>query len=182
MENKGQGRIYFGEDLGARDEFRLRNRTPHEQKSNGIWSSDLTRPLLTSRDLAVMPASRPPRHAGFTTSPSRRLHDLAGLFRTSPEFGFPSYVQASIAANTWVVSGTPQSKNFFLNPQCPPNSYHSPDNLENLKKLAEQFQKQGPTAGESVPQAIDDDDEVPELVAGETFEAAAEESDTQKAS
>ncbi|CAA0829221.1 basic transcription factor 3 [Striga hermonthica] len=97
-------------------------------------------------------------------------------------------VQASIAANTWVVSGTPQNKKLT---DILPSIIHQlgPDNLENLKKLAEQFQKQGPTvagggatSGESGPQVVDDDDEVPELVAGETFEAAAEESETQKAS
>ena len=50
--------------------------------------------------------------------------------------------------------------------------------MENLKKLAEQFQKQAPeagaTAGASAAQE-EDDDEVPDLVAGETFETAAEE-------
>uniref|UniRef100_A0A0D9VNG9 Nascent polypeptide-associated complex subunit beta n=1 Tax=Leersia perrieri TaxID=77586 RepID=A0A0D9VNG9_9ORYZ len=72
-------------------------------------------------------------------------------------------VQASIAANTWVVSGTPQTK--------------SPDNLDNLRRLAEQFQKQvpGAEAGASAGNAQDDDDDVPELVPGETFEEAAEE-------
>ncbi|XP_050152264.1 nascent polypeptide-associated complex subunit beta-like isoform X2 [Malus sylvestris] len=74
-------------------------------------------------------------------------------------------VQASIAANTWVVSGSPQTKR--------------PDNLDNLKKLAEQFQKQAPGAGGATAQE-DDDDEVPELVAGETFEAAAEEKDKEE--
>ncbi|CAI9287646.1 unnamed protein product [Lactuca saligna] len=50
-------------------------------------------------------------------------------------------VQASIAANTWVVSGTPQTKKLqdilpgILNQL-------GPDNLDNLRKLAEQFQKQ----------------------------------------
>ncbi|KAL9993030.1 putative nascent polypeptide-associated complex NAC domain, NAC A/B domain superfamily [Helianthus debilis subsp. tardiflorus] len=88
-------------------------------------------------------------------------------------------VQASIGANTWVVSGTPQTKNLqdilpgILNQL-------GPDNLENLKKLAEQLQKQAPGgAGEGAAAATsaaqEDDDEVPELVAGETFEAAAEE-------
>lgn len=52
------------------------------------------------------------------------------------------------------------------------------DNLDNLRKLAEQLQKQG-TAGEGAAAGAakeeEDDDEVPELVAGETFEAAAEE-------
>lgn len=49
-----------------------------------------------------------------------------------------------------------------------------PDNLDNLRKLAEQFQKRAPNAEGSGANAEDDDD-VPELVAGETFEAAAEE-------
>lgn len=49
--------------------------------------------------------------------------------------------------------------------------------MDNLRKLAEQFQKQAPGAGEGTAAATvqEDDDEVPELVAGETFEAAAEE-------
>lgn len=53
-----------------------------------------------------------------------------------------------------------------------------PDNLDNLRKLAEQFQSRAPNAnadGNGANAAEDDDDEVPELVAGETFEAAAEE-------
>ncbi|XP_024975202.1 nascent polypeptide-associated complex subunit beta-like [Cynara cardunculus var. scolymus] len=85
-------------------------------------------------------------------------------------------VQASIAANTWVVSGSPQTKKLqdilpgILNQL-------GPDNLDNLRKLAEQFQKQTPGAGEgtAAKTAEEDDDEVPELVAGETFEAAAAE-------
>ena len=87
-------------------------------------------------------------------------------------------VQASIAANTWVVSGSPQTKKLQ---DILPQIIHQlgPDNLENLKKLAEQFQKQAPSAagapeGAAAPQD-DDDDEVPELVAGQTFEAAAAE-------
>lgn len=51
--------------------------------------------------------------------------------------------------------------------------------MENLKKLAEQFQKQAGVAGEGATGMTtiqeDDDDDVPELVPGETFEAAAEE-------
>ena len=49
--------------------------------------------------------------------------------------------------------------------------------MENLKKLAEQFQKQAPEAGAAGATAAqeEDDDEVPDLVAGETFETAAEE-------
>ncbi|KAL4587415.1 hypothetical protein LXL04_000285 [Taraxacum kok-saghyz] len=86
-------------------------------------------------------------------------------------------VQASIAANTWVVSGTPQTKKLqdilpgILNQL-------GPDNLDNLRKLAEQFQKQSPGGAEATGATsaqVEDDDEVPELVAGETFEAAAAE-------
>lgn len=48
--------------------------------------------------------------------------------------------------------------------------------MDNLKKLAEQFQKQAPGADAGAGDAQeDDDDDVPELVPGETFEAAAEE-------
>ncbi|KAK6150744.1 hypothetical protein DH2020_015680 [Rehmannia glutinosa] len=91
-------------------------------------------------------------------------------------------VQASIAANTWVVSGTPQNKKLQ---DILPQIIHQlgPDNLENLKKLAEQFQNQAPAAVSGTTSGAtgapdDDDDEVPELVAGETFEAAAEEGHT----
>lgn len=53
-----------------------------------------------------------------------------------------------------------------------------------MKKLAEQFQRQGAGSGDgaaAVTGAPDDDDEVPDLVAGETFEAAAEEGHTPAA-
>ncbi|CAL9185037.1 unnamed protein product [Musa hybrid cultivar] len=85
-------------------------------------------------------------------------------------------VQASIAANTWVVSGSPQTKNLFLS--CLIFLHHfvpCPDNLENLKRLAEHLQKQAPGTGAAAEQDNDDDDDVPELVPGETFEAAADE-------
>ncbi|KAM7255694.1 hypothetical protein ACFE04_008592 [Oxalis oulophora] len=83
-------------------------------------------------------------------------------------------VQASIAANTWVVSGSPQTKKLQ---DILPGIINQlgPDNLDNLRKLAEQFQKQVPGAGPNVTTQEEDDDDVPELVAGETFEAAAEE-------
>jgi len=49
--------------------------------------------------------------------------------------------------------------------------------LDNLRKLAEHFQNKAPdaTADSSGAHALEDDDEVPELVPGETFEATAEE-------
>ncbi|KAG8095643.1 hypothetical protein GUJ93_ZPchr0013g37063 [Zizania palustris] len=85
-------------------------------------------------------------------------------------------VQASIAANTWVVSGTPQTKK--LQDLLPTIiNQLGPDNLDNLRRLAEQFQRQvpGAEAGASAGNGQDDDDDVPELVPGETFEEAAEE-------
>lgn len=53
-----------------------------------------------------------------------------------------------------------------------------PDNLDNLRKLAEQFQKQAPGAADGAAATQEDDDDVPELVPGQTFEAAAEEAHT----
>ncbi|KAK9017117.1 hypothetical protein V6N11_079602 [Hibiscus sabdariffa] len=85
-------------------------------------------------------------------------------------------VQASVAANTWVVSGSPQTKKLQ---DILPGIINQlgPDNLDNLRKLAEQFQKQAPAdsgTGAATTQE-EDDEEVPDLVPGETFEAAAEE-------
>ncbi|KAH7424094.1 hypothetical protein KP509_12G089700 [Ceratopteris richardii] len=77
-------------------------------------------------------------------------------------------VQASIGANTWVVSGTSQTKR--LQDLLPGIiNQLGPDNLANLKKIAEQYQRR-----ETIPEG-DEDDEVPELVEGETFEEAAKE-------
>ena len=54
------------------------------------------------------------------------------------------------------------------------------DNIDNLRRLAEQFSKQ---AGGAAAAAGDEgeDDEVPDLVPGETFEAAAEEGEGKTA-
>ena len=51
----------------------------------------------------------------------------------------------------------------------------NPDNLDNLRRLAEQFHKQSPGASATTQE---DDKDVPDLVEGETFEAAAEEKKT----
>lgn len=50
-----------------------------------------------------------------------------------------------------------------------------PDNLDNLRRLAEQFQKQAPgaAAAASGTQKEEDDDDVPDLVPGENFEETA---------
>jgi nascent polypeptide-associated complex subunit beta len=76
-------------------------------------------------------------------------------------------VQASIAANTWVVSGPSQSKK--LQDLLPGIiNQLGPDNLPNLKKIAQQYQRQETAGAEE-----DDEDDVPDLVDGESFEEAA---------
>ncbi|KAI4365793.1 hypothetical protein MLD38_021751 [Melastoma candidum] len=99
--------------------------------------------------------------------------------KRAPQHLEEDWVQASIVANTWVVSGSPQTKKLQ---DILPGIINQlgPDNLDNLRKLAEQFQKQTPGAGlgssgGNAAQEEEDDNEVPELVPGETFEAAAEE-------
>ncbi|KAH6810074.1 Nascent polypeptide-associated complex NAC [Perilla frutescens var. frutescens] len=67
--------------------------------------------------------------------------------------------KASIAANTWVVSGTPQNKKLQ---DILPQIIHQlgSDNLESLKKLTEQFQKQAPDAhSDTVSGAAEEDDD-----------------------
>eukprot|EP01018_Ginkgo_biloba_P028473 Gb_24863 [translate_table: standard] len=77
-------------------------------------------------------------------------------------------VQASIAANTWVVSGSPQTKKLQdLFPGI--INQLGADSFANLKKISQQFQKQDAHPAEGG----DDDDDVPELIEGETFEEAA---------
>jgi len=73
-------------------------------------------------------------------------------------------VQASIGANTYVVSGPSQTKNLQdLLPGIIPQL--GPDSLQNLKRIAQGFQKGGEGAG---------DDDVPDLVENFEEEAAAE--------
>jgi nascent polypeptide-associated complex subunit beta len=58
-------------------------------------------------------------------------------------------------------------------------NFPGPDNFQNLKKLVEQFQRQQPAgAHPKQEEEEEEDDEVPELVAGETFETAAEDGHT----
>eukprot|EP00960_Hanusia_phi_P039813 754062-Hanusia_phi.AAC.3 len=77
-------------------------------------------------------------------------------------------VQASIGANTYVISGTAENKK--LQDLLPGIiNQLGPDNLENLKKIAEQFSGPGQVAGGSGD--AKDDDDVPELV--EDFEQAS---------
>jgi nascent polypeptide-associated complex subunit beta len=76
-------------------------------------------------------------------------------------------VQASIAANTYVISGHAETKK--LQDLLPGIiNQLSPDNLAHLKKIAENYQPGGPPP----PGGADDDDEdVPDLV--DNFEATA---------
>ncbi|CAM6050854.1 unnamed protein product [Sphagnum compactum] len=76
-------------------------------------------------------------------------------------------VQASIAANTWVVTGASQIKK--LQDLLPGIiNQLGPDNLVNLKKIAQQFQRQERAGAQD-----EDDDDVPDLVEGESFEEAS---------
>lgn len=79
-------------------------------------------------------------------------------------------VQASIAANTYVISGPSQVKKLqdllpgILNQM-------GPDSLTHLKKMMEQLSASGAMPGLGAPPAGDDDDDVPDLV--ENFEDAS---------
>ena len=44
-----------------------------------------------------------------------------------------------------------------------------PDNLDNLRKLAQQFQEQAPATRADAATTQEDDDYIPELMVGETF-------------
>jgi len=85
-------------------------------------------------------------------------------------------VQASIAANTYVVSGNCETKKVMeMIPNILPQL--GPDNLENLKDMATQIQK---LQNEAAGGVDDDDDEVPDLVENVNFEdVAAEEVNVQ---
>ena len=75
-------------------------------------------------------------------------------------------VQASIAANTYVVSGPSESKK--LEELLPGIiTQLGPDNLADLKKIYQSFAASAGKAGEA---AKDDDDEVPELTSDSNFE------------
>jgi len=81
-------------------------------------------------------------------------------------------VQASIAANTYVVSGNCETKKVMeMIPSIIPQL--GPDNLENLKDMATQIQRM--TEANQAAAAEEDDDEVPELVENVNFEDVAAE-------
>ncbi|KAJ0715447.1 putative nascent polypeptide-associated complex NAC domain, NAC A/B domain superfamily [Helianthus annuus] len=123
---------------------------------------------------------------GVHTPPGLEEIEHVCIFKDDTVISFLNpKVEVSIQANTWVVSGSPQVQNLhdiLLLLPCILNqlgmckncqSLHCfcfpvkrPENLPNLKKLAEQLQKQ--KIGTDPATAHDDDDEVPEHVAGET--------------
>ncbi|KAL3904404.1 MAG: hypothetical protein SGPRY_011295 [Prymnesium sp.] len=79
-------------------------------------------------------------------------------------------VQASIAANTYVVSGHAESKK--LQDLLPGIiNQLGPDNLANLKKLAETYQGSGGPPPPGTGGDDDDDEDVPDLV--DNFEEAS---------
>eukprot|EP00882_Tetradesmus_deserticola_P000323 GHRQ01000357.1.p1 GENE.GHRQ01000357.1~~GHRQ01000357.1.p1 ORF type:complete len:163 (+),score=65.37 GHRQ01000357.1:134-622(+) len=85
-------------------------------------------------------------------------------------------VQASIAANTYVVSGTPTTKSLADMPDMFSNagfdpamlSQMDPASLAQLQKMAAQYQAAAGAGGGAPGLGDDDDDDVPDLV--ENFE------------
>eukprot|EP00899_Mesostigma_viride_P023694 jgi/Mesvir1/4509/Mv03788-RA.1 len=81
-------------------------------------------------------------------------------------------VQASISANTYVVSGNSQTKKLEdLLPGILNQLAAGGDNLQQLKKIAQQFQSQAAGGDGAHTGGDDNDDDVPDLV--ENFEDAA---------
>ncbi|KAF5772037.1 putative nascent polypeptide-associated complex NAC domain, NAC A/B domain superfamily [Helianthus annuus] len=108
---------------------------------------------------------------GVHTPPGLEEIEHVCIFKDDTVISFLNpKVEVSIQANTWVVSGSPQVQNLH---DILPGILNQlgPENLANLAKLAEQLQKQ--KIGTDPATAHDDDDEVPEHVAGETCETAA---------
>jgi len=86
-------------------------------------------------------------------------------------------VQASIAANTYVVSGPSSTKSMAELQDYLPGLYSQlgPDNLAQLKRMAQQYQAAGGIPGMDMDlggEGGDDDDDVPDLV-DTTFEEVA---------
>ena len=79
-------------------------------------------------------------------------------------------VHASVQANTFAIYGTGEDKELT---ELVPGILNQlgPDSLASLRKLAESYQnmQKNDKVGE-----VDDDDEIPDLVAGENFENKVE--------
>jgi len=79
-------------------------------------------------------------------------------------------IQASIPSNTYVISGATETKPLQ---DLLPGILHQlgPESMERLRQYAAQMQGGSAAAAGSIPEAADEDDDVPELV--ENFEEAA---------
>lgn len=79
-------------------------------------------------------------------------------------------VHASVPANTFAIYGVGEEKELT---ELVPGILNQlgPDSLASLRKLAESYQSMQQGKGEDGAQAEDeDDDDIPDLVAGDTFE------------
>jgi nascent polypeptide-associated complex subunit beta len=85
-----------------------------------------------------------------------------------------STVHASVPANTFAIYGNGEDKELT---ELVPGILNQlgPDSLASLRKLAESYQSMQKKEGEDGDKKIDeDDDDIPDLVAGETFESKVE--------
>ena len=108
------------------------------------------------------------KRLGVNTIPGIEEVNLFKVSGSVIHFSNPK-VQASIAANTYVISGHAETKRLqdllpgILNQL-------GPDNLANLKEIANQYKGDDETEGATVEA---DDDDVPDLVDEETFDESA---------
>ena len=116
---------------------------------------------------ARLPSRRSRRAARPTPTPPAPQVNLFKDNGTVVHFNNPK-VQASIAANTYVVSGQAETKKLQ---ELLPGIINQlgPDNLANLKKIAESYQAGGP--GQIPTGDAEDDEDVPDLV--DNFEETA---------
>lgn len=79
-------------------------------------------------------------------------------------------VQASVPSNTFAIYGNGEEKELT---ELVPGILNQlgPDSLASLRKLAESYQNMQKKEGEGKKEGDEDDEDIPELVEGETFEA-----------
>merc|ERR1712100_632397 len=136
------------EDGGRRPHRRQGDR---EEEEEGRPQDRGNRRQETAKHLEEARRQHHPRDRGGQHLPGRQRHPLH-----QPKGS------GSIAANTYIISGNSQNKKLQdLLPGIIPQL--GPDNLNNLRKIAEQFQKQEEAAGAAK------DEDIPEV---ENFEAA----------
>ncbi|KAJ8493830.1 hypothetical protein OPV22_015551 [Ensete ventricosum] len=99
-------------------------------KQAGICTSIIPPINICSEPASSLPRSLPP-------PPLRARNRLTSLQTMNVDKLMKMVVQASIAANTWIVSGSPQMKSKKFEDLLPGIiNQLGPDNLENLKRLA----------------------------------------------